>query len=161
MLTRLALPAVAATLLAACGSGEQLKQTASSVATKAKTELSSLTTSSTDDATSNDTATASTDTTTRTETVTKPAQSRTVTSTTTAIAPAHTTSVNHNSTSVSIQPISTPVATESASGVAWWVWVLIGLGAVGVCILIFQLGRGQRGDERTQDPGGPTRPRAG
>jgi hypothetical protein len=35
--------------------------------------------------------------------------------------------------------------------VAWWVWVLIGLGAVGVAVAIFQLGRSS-GDKRQSGP---------
>jgi hypothetical protein len=100
------------------------------------------TTTDTTTTTTTDTTTATT-TDTTTATVTKPAQTHTVTDTTTASAPARTSITNNVTT-----------ANQSSSGVAWWVWVLIGLGAVLLAIAIYMLGHRQGADRAAAQPAG-------
>ena len=99
------------------------------------------TTSSTDTTTTTTTATT---TTTETTTVTQPAQTHTVTDTTTATNPSHTTSITNNTTVA-----GKPTSDTNGSGVAWWVWVLIALGAVAVAVGVFMLGRSQGAQQDT------------
>jgi len=69
--------------------------------------------------------------------------------------PAVTASVT-NSTSVNAQVTQTaPGTTGSGGGLSWWVWVLIGLGAVGVLVAIFTAGQ-RRG--KSKSVGSPPAP---
>jgi len=66
----------------------------------------------------------------------------------TATKPAATTSVT-KSTSVNAQVTqTTPATTDSGGGPSWWVWVLIALGVIGVCVAIFIAGQ-HRGRSRS------------
>ncbi|HTP21975.1 MAG TPA: hypothetical protein VMJ65_20380 [Solirubrobacteraceae bacterium] len=69
--------------------------------------------------------------------------------------PAVTTSIT-NSTSVNAQVTqTTPGTSGSGGGLAWWVWVLIGLVAAGVLVAIFTAGR-RRG--KSTSAGSPPAP---
>src|SRR4051812_39340321 len=89
------------------------------------------------------TATASTErseTTTVTQpakTVTQPQQTVTATKTTTVAQPSRTSTV----TNVQVTPTSTTGGDGDGGGMAWWGWVLIGLGVAGIGGAIFALGR--------------------
>lgn len=171
LLARLALALIAGGLLAwfvsACsssGSGtvsQRAQQAVSSASGQAASHLSTSTQGEkVTGASKTTTATQplKTTTKTRTTTVTQPVQSTTVTKTETrtAAAPAATTSVTNQTTSIQVTPTST-ATTGSSSGVPWWGWLLIALGAVGLAIGIFLIGRGHRGGgSGAEPPGGLT-----
>jgi len=85
-------------------------------------------------------------TTTVSTTITAPPKTTTETATKTVT---QTTLVKNNTTTTVLNQ-GTPEASKSST-VAWWVWVLIGLGAIGVAVAIFQLGRSS-GDKRASGP---------
>ena len=78
-------------------------------------------------------------TSTRTSTVTVPGPSTTVTETKTAAAPSHATSITNNTTTL-------PSGNKNDSGtdVPAWGWIVIGLGAVLLAIVMYLVGRGHR-----------------
>src|ERR1700733_10315850 len=112
--------------------------------------------------TTTDSTTTTTETTTVSTTVTAPPKTTTETSTTTVTGPGQTTTIKNNTTSV-VTGTTTPTTSHSSNYLAWWVWVLIGLGAVGVAVAVYQLGRGsgeKAAASRYQAPPGQ-RPRGG
>src|SRR3984885_10970485 len=154
-------------MVSACGSAsvstltKHAEQDGASIAPKVQT---GLTASGTEvaDTTTTPTSTSTTTTTTTATATTTTTLSSTTTVTKTAAAPPVTTN-NHTTTTVTAPPTSP--AANSSSGVPWWGWVLIALGAVAVAIGLFLLGRGSGGgrpnpDPRTRPPGPdePTQP---
>src|SRR3984885_11657540 len=142
--------AAVAWMVSACGSAsvstltKHAEQAASSIASKVQT---GLTASGTEvaDTTTTPTSTSTTTTTTTATATTTTTLSSTTTVTKTAAAPPVTTN-NHTTTTVTAPPTSP--AANSSSGVPWWGWVLIALGAVAVAIGLFLLGRGSGGGGR-------------
>ena len=109
---------IAAAELSGCGSGSA-SSAASSAAKAATGAVSSVTGELT-------TKTQSASGTAETQTATKPAATTSVT----------------KSTSVNAQVRqTTPAATDYGGGPSWWVWVLIALGVIGVCVAIFIAGQ--------------------
>jgi hypothetical protein len=90
---------------------------------------------------------------TETRTVTEPARTDTVTETSTP-QPTGTTSVTNRTATVQLTPASATTTTSepsSSSGLPWWGWALIGLGAVLIGLVMFMAGRHRSG----RPPGGP------
>lgn len=107
------------------------------------------------------TTTTATDTTparTETRTVTGPEQTTTVTETSTE-SPGNTSITNRTAT-VQVTPVSgTATGDQSdSSGLPAWAWVLIGLGAVLIGLVMFLIGR--RGRKPPDGPGDARRPEA-
>jgi amino acid transporter len=77
-----------------------------------------------------------------------------VTETSTAQGPGNTTSITNRTATVQLTPASTTTEQSSSSGLPAWGWVLIGLGAVLIGLVMFMLGR-----HRSSRPSGATDPR--
>lgn len=88
---------------------------------------------------------------TETRTITEPARTDTVTETSTAQSPGNTTSITNRTATVQVSPASDTSSEQSSSGgLPAWGWVLIGVGAVLLGLVMFMLGR-----HRSSPPGGP------
>jgi hypothetical protein len=87
---------------------------------------------------------------TETKTITEPARTDTVTETSTAQEPGNTTSITNRTATVQVTPASTTTDQSDSSGLPAWGWVLIGLGAVLIGLVMFMLGR-----HRSSPAGGP------
>jgi hypothetical protein len=85
---------------------------------------------------------------TETKTITEPARTDTVTETSTAQPPGNTSVTNRT---VQVTPASTTTDQSSTSGLPWWGWALIGLGAVLIGLVMFMAGRHRSG----RPPSGP------
>ena len=126
---------VATAGLSGCGSGS-----ASSAASSAVKAASGAVSSATGELT---TKTQSPSGTAETQTATKPAATTSVT----------------KSTSVTAQVTqTTPAASDSGGGPSWWVWVLIALGVIGVCVAIFIAGQSRGKSKRAGSPPAPDEP---
>ena len=101
---------------------------------------------------------------TETRTVTEPAKTDTVTETRTAQSPGGSTSITNRTATVQVSPTSSTSSEQSNSGgLPAWGWVLIGVGAVVLGLVMFMLGRhrssppsGPPGTPRPPAPGGGT-----
>ena len=91
---------------------------------------------------------------TETKTITEPARTDTVTETSTAQPPGNTTN-----RTVQVTPATTTTDQSSTSGLPWWGWALIGLGAVVIGLLMFMAGR-HRSNRPPSGPGGTPQPPA-
>lgn len=88
---------------------------------------------------------------TETRTITEPATTDTVTETSTAQSPGNTTAVTNRTATVQVTPAgSTTSEPSSDSGLPWWGWALIGLGAALIGLVMFMVGR-----HRREPPSGP------
>jgi hypothetical protein len=121
--------------LSGCGSGS-----ASSVASSAAKAATGAVSSATGELTSK---TQSASGTAESQTATKPAATTSVTKST---------SVNAHVTQ------TTPAGSDSGGGLAWWAWVLIALGAVGVIVAIFLAGQRRGKATSAGSPPGPDEP---
>jgi outer membrane receptor protein involved in Fe transport len=92
---------------------------------------------------------------TETKTITEPARTDTVTETSTAQPPGNTTN-----RTVQVTPAATSTTDQSStSGLPWWGWALIGLGAVVIGLVMFMAGR-HRSSRPPSGPGGTPPPPA-
>ena len=89
---------------------------------------------------------------TETQTVTEPARTDTVTETRTEQPPGDTTN-----RTVQVTPATTTTDQSSSSGLPWWGWALIGLGAVVIGLVMFMAGR-HRSSRPPSGPGGTPQP---
>src|SRR6516164_2917989 len=78
---------------------------------------------------------------TETRTITEPATTDTVTETRTEQSPGNTT---NRTATVQVTPSDTTSSDSSSSGLEWWGWALIGLGAVVIGLVMFMVGRRNR-----------------
>jgi hypothetical protein len=145
-----------ALLVGACGSGGS-----GTVAKQAQQALSSKATTSAPDQTAVSKTTADSGT---TSTVTEPARTTTVTKTRTETSPAvtktqtetasvasGTTTQTTQSNKVLVAPTSTTPENGSETGVPWWGWMLIALGAIGLAVGVFRAGH-RHGQHRAAQP---------